>query len=303
MFDSDFAAPPTTDPLAYRGGPRTATYPAADGAAFPEGWSLGEWVVDFEDTPLYDLYEDHVSKGMELVTLVTDYYANRGTGKTTAAIKLGYEFDRTDAGLVAGKATNSPEEFIDAYVEFPKGAALVNDEAQHGVNARDAMTTVNKEMNEKVSMGRVGEKYSVWTFPDLSQIDKQVRKMAHVWVIVTALGTARVYELSQDPFEDKVYTDPLCKLRWGALPDDDPVYQKLDKQKWDTLTDSGDQHITLTEHRDRLEQEREDARKTARNEFITQAYTNDLLSQPELESITDVTQSTISRIISEGATA
>lgn len=302
MFDADFIAP-ATDPLAYRGKPRWDEYPRAEGASFPDGWSIDEWLVDFEETTFYEQYQDHVSKGMELVVLLTDYYANRGTGKTTCAVHLARQFDRTDEGLTPEKVTNSPEEFINAYIQHNKGSGLVFDEAEAGVGARDAMTTVNKQMNEKISMGRVGEKYSVWTFPDLQQIDKQVRKLAHVWVLVTALGKARVYELSQDPFKNKVYTTPLCKLTWDALPESDPVYSRLNQQKWDSLTDSGDQHIPISEHREEVEKAKTDARREKRDEFIREAYGEDLLSQKELAEICDVHQSTISRIVREEVTA
>lgn len=289
-------APAGLDPLTSRGSLRTDPYPMAEGAAFPEGWSVSEWLVDFEETPFYEAYQDHADKGMELTILLSDWHAMRGTGKTTLAIKLARAFDRTDEGLTAKKVTNTPEEFIDAYVEEEKGSGLIMDEAEAGISARDAVTTVNKEMNEKVSMGRVGEKYTVYTMPDVSQIDKVVRQLAHFWVLVRRRGRARVYKLRNDPFEDNTYTKPICEIEWSDLPANDPIYEVLDQHKWDKLEGEGTEYIPRDEHQHQLEQAKKEARRSARNEFIENAYTNQLLTQPELAEIVDVDQSTISRI-------
>jgi len=291
-----FAAPPNRDPLTARGELRTDAYPLVDGPAFPPGWSVTEWKVPFEETEFYDAYEEHKEKGMELTILLSDWNAMRGSGKTTLSIKLARQFDTTDEGLVPSKVTNSPEEFIDAYVQHEQGSGLVFDEAEAGINARDAVTTVNKEMNEKVSMGRVGEKYAVWNMPDIGQIDKQIRKLGHYWVLVSRRGRARVYELSNNPFEDNTYTKPVCIVEWGALPADDPVYQRLDEHKWDKLEGEGEEYVPIDEVQERVERAERDARRAARNEFVRSSYDQDLLSQPDLAEITGLDQSTISRI-------
>lgn len=294
-----YRGPPHIDPLAYRGGLRTEQYPQAPGAAFPDGWSMDEWIVDFEDTPFYEEFLDHAEKGMELTILLSDYHAMRGTGKTTLSIKLARAFDRTDDGLTPEKVTNSPEEFIDAYVQQDKGSGLVFDEAEAGIGARDAMTTVNKEMNEKVSMGRVGEKYAVWNMPDIGQIDKTVRKLAHYWVLVQRRGRARVYELSNDPFRDETYTKPICNIEWGALPESDPVYQRLDQHKWDKLTGEGEEYVPIDEHQERVEKAKDEAEREQRDEFIRAAYGRGLLSQSDLSEVVDLSQGQISRICSD----
>jgi len=292
-------APATVDPLTTKGELRTDPYPDAAGAAFPEGWSVDEWIVDFEDTAFYEAYEDHAEKDMELTVLLSDYHAMRGSGKTTLSIKLARAFDRTDAGLTPEKVTNSGEEFIDAYVQHDKGSGLVFDEAEGDINARDAMSNVNKEMNEKISIGRVGEKYAIWNMPDINQIDKEVRKLAHYWVLVQRRGRARVYELSNDPFDGDVYTKPICNIEWGALPADDEVFQRLDEHKWDKLQGEGQEFVPQDEHQKQVEKAREKARREQRNEFIRVAYGRNLLGQPELAEICDISQSQVSRIYND----
>jgi hypothetical protein len=295
----NYVGPAGMDPLAYREGLRRDAYPRAPGPSFPPGWNMDEWIVDFEETPFYEEFEDHADKGMELTILLSDYHAMRGTGKTTLSIKLARAFDRTDDGLTPDKVTNSPEEFIDAYVREAQGSGLVFDEAEAGINSRDAMTTVNKEMNEKVSMGRVGEKYAVWNMPDIGQIDKTVRKLAHYWVLVQRRGRARVYELSNDPFRDETYTKPICNIEWGALPDSDPVFQRLDEHKWDKLQGEGEEYVPVDEHQERVEKARDEAEREQRDEFIRAAYGRGLLSQSDLSGIVDLSQGQISRICSD----
>lgn len=299
-WSDPFIAPKDTTPLAYRGEKIYGKYPEANGYGTPPGWSLSEWIVEWEDTPFAEQYRDHVEDGMEMTVVLSDYHAMRGTGKTTLSIKLARAMDRTDEGLTADKVTNSAEEFIDAYVDQPQGSGLVFDEAEAGINSRDAMTNVNKEMNEKVSMGRVGEKYAVWNMPDIGQIDKEIKKLAHYWVLVQRRGRARVYKLSNNPFEDQTYTKPICNLTWGALPDSDEAYRALDEHKWDKLHGDGENYIPRDEHEEELEKERKQAEKDARNEFIRAAYRRDLLTQPELANITDLSQGQVSRIIQNG---
>jgi len=303
-WEEPFVGPVAESPLSIRGDQLYAEYPEADGYGFPPGWRLSEWVVNFEETPFYEVYQEHVKKGMELTILVSDYHAMRGTGKTTLSVKLARAFDRTDDGLTPDKATNSAEEFIDAYVREEQGSGLVFDEAESGINARDAMTTVNKELNEKVSMGRVGEKYGVWNMPDIGQIDKEVRKLAHYWVLVQRRGRARVYKLGNNPFEDQTWTKPICDIEWSALAANDPVKASLDDDKHGKLHGEGEDFIPRPEHEEALEKKEREARKEARNEFIREAAETNLLNQSDIADIVGLDPSSISRILSqEGATA
>jgi len=154
-------------------------------------------------------------------------------------------------------------------------------------------------MNEKVSMGRVGEKYAIWNMPDVGQIDKDVRTLAHFWVLVKRRGRARVYNLSNDPFEDDTYTKPICEIEWTDLPAGDEIYQTLDKHKWKKLEGEGEEYVPIGEHQEAVQQAREGGRREARDEFIAAAYGRNLLDQPELAEITDLSQSQISRIQSD----
>lgn len=278
-------------------------YTRPEGALTPSDWHVGEWSIDFEETPLFEQYETHVDEGMELMVLVSDWLARRGTGKTTLSIRLADKFDRTNDGLTPEKTTNSPEQFIDAYVEHSKGSGLVFDEAESGVNARDAMTTVNKQMNEKVSVGRVGEKYSVWNMPDVGQIDKEVQKLAHLWILVTRKGRARAYALDYNPFEQQNYPTPLCELEWDAIDQDEErlkqVFDALHEVKWESLRDEEDEFVPMPEHRKEVDRAEEEAKREKRNELIFRLRERDLLPNKEIADIVELDPSAVSKIYND----
>lgn len=281
------------------------TYPLPDGALTPPGWSVGEWTVPFEDTPLAEKFYEHRDDDMEFIVLVSDWLARRGTGKTTLSIRLTDWMDQTDDGLTAAKTTNSAETFIDAYVNHPKGSGLVFDEAESGVNARDAMTTVNKTINEKVSVGRVGEKYSAWNMPDVGQIDKEMQKLAHIWVLVTRKGRARAYALNYNPFEKQNYPNPLCDITWDPITKDEErlqqVFDSLHDQKWESLRDEEDEFIPVPEHEKKVEQAMTKAERERRDDLIYKLKSRDLLPTKEIANVVELSDERVRQIAKEKA--
>lgn len=110
-------------------------------------------------------YQKRVRQNRDLVVVVSDRENNRGTGKTTASIQLGDRMDRTDEGLIAEKCQIDPHALREAYIEQPKGSALILDEAEVGVSKYDAATKVSQALKELISMGRIKEKYVIVNLP------------------------------------------------------------------------------------------------------------------------------------------
>jgi predicted XRE-type DNA-binding protein len=159
------------------------------------------------------------------------------------------------------------------------------------------MHQINKQLNERVAIGRVGEKYSWFNMPDIAQIDKEIRKMAHVWILVTRRGRARVYKLQHNPFENQTYPEAICEVDWAKIPTSDPAMKKLNEAKWDKLEgEEGTKHVPIDEHREAIRKAEEQAEREARNDYIIKAVERDLLPQSELAKIFDVSQSTVSNV-------
>ena len=121
--------------------------------------------------------------------------------------------------------------------------------------------------------------------------------MAHVWILVTRRGRARVYKLQNNPFENQVYPEAICEVHWSKIPKSDPAMKKLNEAKWDKLTgDEGTKHVPIDEHREAVRKAKEKAEREARNDYIINAVERDLLPQSELAEIFDVSQSTVSNV-------
>ena len=225
----------------------------------------------FEATEMYEEYERRVKNNQDIVVLVSDYENRRGTGKTVLSIKLCEWFDRTDEGFTKSKASLTPQDLIAAYTRENKQSALLLDEAEAAVNARDAMTRVNKLFSKIMSMARVEEKYLVLNLPAANHIDKNILDLADYWILVRRKGKALVYKIKNNPFRGKSYPKRTTTLSWDDISGNHPVYKSLSSQKRKHLRDpskTGSGYITLDEHQEELERQKRQALREQRDEYI-----------------------------------
>lgn len=225
--------------------------------------------------PLHDLYGKRVRNGQDLVIIVDDYHARRGTGKTVAALQLAAGMNQ--AGQVTeANVTTSPEELRNAYTELPERSALVLDEGELGASKYEASTKTNKALREIMSIGRVLEKYVVVTMPDHGMLDPEVWTMSDVWVSMVAKGRGVVHYLERDPYNQTTQTRKV-----GGVGFDDiergtqlrEVYNALTREKRDHISgDQANDYLTRSEVDDMLQDTREDVRQETRNEVITDVY-------------------------------
>jgi len=68
-----------------------------------------------ESNPLGNLYRKRVAENRDLTVLVADWNLERGSGKTTLALRMAAAMDRTEEGVTPDKATLSPEELTESY--------------------------------------------------------------------------------------------------------------------------------------------------------------------------------------------
>jgi RecA/RadA recombinase len=260
-------------------------------AEFPDGCPLGK------------LYRKRVAQNRDLTVIVSDWNLERGSGKTTLALRLAQAADRTDEGVSREKASLSAEELTEAYTSKPKGSALLFDEAEAGISNRRAMSGVNEAMRKIVGMGRVEQKYLFLTTPGVHQIDSDIRAMADVWIMVREVGRAQMYRVRFNPFEGKALTDNWGILRW---PDARPAgleetYRKLTKDKRAALRGKGDDgagYIDAEEAEKTAEQEAKKARRQKRDELLRQIYEqNDDMTQQELADSVGLSRPRVSEIL------
>jgi hypothetical protein len=229
--------------------------------------------------PLHQLYDRRVRGEQDLVIIVDDYHARRGTGKTIASLQMAEGMDQ-NGGLTKANVTLEPNELRNKYSELPPRSALILDEGEIGASNRDAMTLVNKALREIVSIGRVEQKYVIINTPDKGFIDKDIRKMADVWMTMLRKGLGLIHYFKRNPYA-RSGDGSVLNEKNGLVEFDDvqtntrlrEVYHYLTREKRKHIQGQGSTElIPQPEHKEQLQKAKEQARKEARNEVITSVY-------------------------------
>lgn len=252
------------------------------------------------DHPLAELYRERVEQNRDLVVLITDSSNDRGTGKTTEAIRLASGMDRTDAGLTTEKVALNPHPLIRSYTEQPKGSGLVLDESEVGLDKYKAGSGVNRAIRELVSTGRIEQKYLVLNAPADHLVDKDLKTLVDVWILVERRGFANVYRMDWNPHQGHELTHKMGTLEWDPIPPDSDlfdIYEHLTEKKEARLRgEEGDDYIKRSEAKELVDQAREEATRERRNELI-RAMVENGLTQTETAEIVGLDQTTVSKIV------
>lgn len=262
-------------------------------------------MTDFPDGyPFSKLYRKRVANNQDLAVIVSDHQNRRGTGKTVFSLKLASIMDRTEAGLTTDKVAIDPSELTEAYVEKPKGSAIVLDEAEAGLNKYEAASAVNRAMRELVSMGRIREKYLVLNLPASSELDRDLKALCDFWFMIQNKGRALGHFLRWNPYSEEPRTPKTEPWEWSDIPEGThlrDVYNHLTKEKLAHLRgdrDESSQRIPASEVSDQLEKERNQAETRTRNELLNQFYEDTELTQKELANAVGLSRSRVADILS-----
>ena len=258
-----------------------------------------------EDCPLGKLHRKRVAQGRDLTVLIADWNLERGSGKTTLAMRLAAAMDRTGDGITDGKATLSAQELTEAYTREPAGSALVLDEGQAAASNRRAMSGVNEALRQIVGMGRVEQKYLILTAPGVHQVDKDIRAMCDVWIFVRELGEAQMFRIRYNPFGNHELTDDWGTLTWpGELPGRlSAVYDELTAEKRRRLRgegEDGEGYVEAGTAAEQAERAAEQAERQKRDELLRTIYENaEGMTQSELGDAVGLSRSRVADILSE----
>lgn len=278
-----------------------------------------DWTNPFpEQHPFHDLYESRISQQQDLVILIDDYHSRRGTGKSVASLQLAEGMNQT-GNLTYDNVTLDPSELRKAYSSLPERSALVFDEGELGASNRDAMTSTNKALREIMSIGRVEEKYVIVNTPDINFIDKDIQKLADVWMTMLTKGVALIHYLKRNPYGSgsQTLTEANGIIEFNDIQKGSKlrqVYNKATREKRKHIDGEGDQgrYIPQKKHKKKLKQVEKKARKEERDKIITKVYNRlgDLaeedytrmkrgggVSQAMLGEAVDLTQQQIGNIV------
>ncbi len=257
--------------------------------------------------PLDKLYRKRVAQNRDLSVLISDWKLERGSGKTTLALRLMSHFDRTDEGITPGKATLSARELINAYTEQPPGSSLLLDEGQADASNRRAMSGMNEALRKIVGLARVEQKYCLYTSPGVNQIDRDIRNMCDVWIFVRELGEAQMFRVQYNPFENHELTHNWGTLKWGPeLPGQlQYTYNELTAEKRKRLRgegESGEGYVKASEVQEQVEERVKDTKRQTRDELIEDIYNHtDDMTQQQLADAVGLSRSRVADIISSEA--
>jgi hypothetical protein len=238
-----------------------------------------------------------------LTELIADWNLERGTGKTTLAMKLAAAMDRTDEGLTGDKTTLSAQELTDAYTEQPLGSSLILDEGQADASNRRSMSGINEALRKIVGMGRVEQKYLFLTAPGVHQVDRDIRNMCDVWIFCRQLGEAQMFRVKYNPFENHELTNDWGTLKWdGDLPPAlEATYDDLTAEKKRRLRgdgDDGDGYVKAEEASKSAEQAAKEAERQTRDDMIRRIYENNSdMTQKKLAESVGLSRSRVADIL------
>lgn len=255
--------------------------------------------------PFTKLYRKRVASNQDLAILVSDHQNRRGTGKTIFSLKLASLMDRTEEGLTENKVAISPDELTQAYMEEPKGSALVLDEAEAGLSKYRAGSAVNMAMRELVSMGRIREKYLVLNLPASSELDRDLKALCNFWFMVQQKGTALGHHLNWNPYKEEPRTPKTETWKWSDIPEENSlreVYDYLTEEKLAHLEgerEGSSQRMTHAEATEMVEKAESRASTATRNDLLTTIYKDTELTQQELASAVELSRSRLADIVSD----
>lgn len=268
----------------------------SDGPDIPEKG----WTNPFPDGhPLHDLFERRIRNNQDLVILIDDYHARRGTGKTVASLQLAEGMDQ-NGGLTWDNVSMSPEEIRNCYYQLPERSGIVFDEGEVGASKYQAASKSSQALREIVSMGRIEEKYVVINTPAIGLMDKDLRMLADVWIMMLAKGIGLIHYFERQPYgaggKGKLLTPKKGIIQFNDIQTGTPLrklYNDLTREKKKRIRgEEGEAFITMSEHQEELEKAKEEARREQRNEDIYSFY-----NHPRHDESGDVTQGTIGEAV------
>lgn len=258
-----------------------------------------------EGKPLTKLYNKRAENNQDLFVIVDDHHNRRGTGKTVLSLGLAQAMDQTEEGVTKEKVALDPQELIRAYTEQPRGSALVLDEAEASTSKFRAGSKTNKALRELVSMGRVEEKYVIMNLPSTGEMDRDLKTLASVWIMVEERGQAVTHFLGYNPYKEHPLTPKKQVLNWTDITDPElqEVYNYLTEEKEKHLRGESSEStfVDQDEHQQQIQKVREETENQVRNELLSEVYHDLDVTQRELANSVGLSRSRLADIVSNSS--
>lgn len=236
----------------------------------------------------------------DIKIIVQGANSQTGIGKTTLAIQMCRFID--DDWSADRKAFINIQKYLNAYLEYPPGSALLLDEIEHGADSRRAMSQENVDLSQGWAKLRARNIATVATLPSISMLDKRMLELADFWVLVKKRGIAQPYQINVNDFKPSKLPQrkPLPgdeHIRFSDLPPHDSDKQYLDETKDQMIKDEGPAHVPLKKHKKQIEKAKSEARMDCRNKWFTLLHQELGMTYAEISEHTDVSRQRISQVV------
>lgn len=241
----------------------------------------------------------------DIKIIIVGANSQTGIGKTTLAIQLCRFID--EDWNAERKAFIDVQEYLNAYLEYDKGSALLLDEIEHGADSRRAMSSENVELSQGWAKLRARNIATVATLPSISMLDKRMLELADYQVFVKRRGLAQPYKINVNDFKPQKLPQrkPLPgdeHIQFVQLSEDDSDKKYLDALKDQTIRDDGPAHVPKKKHRKKLKQREKQVRQDCRDEWFSVLYDYLDMTYGEIEELpnVDVSRQRVSQIVNGG---
>ena len=246
---------------------------------------------------------DKLSNDNDIKIIIQGKNSQTGIGKTTLAIELCRWIDQ-NGWNAEDKAFIDIQKYLNSYLDYPKGSALLLDEIGAGADSRRSTSKENVELSQGWQLLRSRNIATIATLPSTSMLDKRLLELADYWVLVKKRGIAQPYEIRVNDFNGQVARKPLPgeeHIRFPDLPSGDSDKRILDNIKDDKVRGEGMRSIRLPEHKKELKKKEKKTRKETRDEIIRSIYHNTELSYAAIGDIPeiDLTKQAVGSIVRE----
>jgi hypothetical protein len=231
-----------------------------------------------------------LSNDNDIKIIIQGANSQTGVGKTTLAIEL-CRFIDTNGWNAEDKAFIDVQQYLNSYLDYPKGSALLLDEIGAGADSRRSTSKENVQLSQGWQLLRSRNVATVATLPSTSMLDNRMLELADIWILVRSRGIAQPYKIQVNDFTGRVSRDPFAgeeHIKFPDLPDNDTDKMYLDAIKDDKVRDGGMKTIPLPEHRKAVEKAESDAATEQRDDMIRDIYSATELSYKDIGELPSV---------------
>lgn len=245
--------------------------------------------------------KERLNNDNDIKIIIQGANSQTGIGKTTLAIELCRAID-SNVWSAEDKAFIDVQKYLNSYLDYPKGSALLLDEIGAGADSRRSTSTENVNLSQGWQLLRSRNIATIATLPSTSMLDKRMLELADYWVLVRARGIAQPFKVNVNDFNGKVSRDALPgeeHITFPDLPAGDGDKRYLDNIKDHKVRDGGLNSITLPEHRKKLEKAEKQSAKRMRDNIIWALHEETEMSYSEIGNLSpvDLTKQTVGQIV------